>query len=99
MPPASLKTCYKPNGKVVMRQIAGETILVPISGDIADMQKLYALNDVGALVWSNLNGQRSLQVVAAELTESFDVNIEEAQADTLAFITQLLDQNLASVAS
>ena len=82
-----------------MRQIAGETILVPISGDIADMQKLYALNDVGALVWSNLNGQRSLQVVAAELTESFDVNIEEAQADTLAFITQLLDQNLASVTS
>ena len=79
---------------VVTRDIVGETILVPIRGKLADMQRIFTLNDVGAFVWANLDGERSLGEICEDLRTEFDVHKEQAEKDLGDFISDLLEAEL-----
>jgi hypothetical protein len=76
-------------GDVILREIAGEVFLVPIRGRLADLQELFVLNDVGEWIWQRLDGTSSLDSLATELCETFDVSIDDATADLEAFIGEL----------
>jgi hypothetical protein len=85
---------YKKDETVVTRDIVGETILVPIRGKLADMQRIFSLNDVGAYIWSSLDGERSLGEICEDLRLDFDVQSDQAQRDMSEFISQLLEADL-----
>jgi hypothetical protein len=42
---------FRKREEVVSREIAGETILVPIRGKLVDMERIFSVNPVGAHVW------------------------------------------------
>ena len=90
----TLKKIYKRKDDIVHRRIAGETILVPIRGSLADMQKIFSLNPIGELIWQDLDGSRSLQQISEDIQSSFEVTKEEAGADLEAFIAELLREGL-----
>ena len=79
---------------VVTRDIVGETILVPIRGKLADMQRIFTLNDVGKFIWSSLDGERSLGEICEDLRTEFDVHKEQAEKDLGDFISELLEAGL-----
>jgi hypothetical protein len=85
---------YKRDETVVARDIVGETILVPIRGKLADMQRIFTLNDVGTFIWHNLDGERSLDEICDDLQAEFDVNREQAERDMSDFISELLEAEL-----
>jgi hypothetical protein len=85
---------YKRDETVVTRDIVGEMILVPIRGKLADMQRIFTLNDVGAYIWSSLDGERSLGEICEDLRLDFDVKKEQAQRDMSDFISELLEADL-----
>ena len=89
-----MKEVYKKKSDIVYRKVAGETILVPISGRLADMQRIFALNPVGEFIWDELDGSRTLQQIREDIQSSFDVAREEANADLEAFIAELLKEGL-----
>ena len=76
------------NNDIVSRNIAGETILVPIRGNLADMQNIFTLNKIGAFIWERLDGKRPLSQIIGLLLDHFDVSSEEAENDILEFIAQ-----------
>lgn len=82
---------------LVTRRIAGETLIVPIRGDIADMERLFWLNEVGSRMWSLLDGARTLQQVADLVAEEYEVSAEEACADLLGLAAELHASGLALV--
>lgn len=79
---------------VVVRRIADETLLVPITGELAKMQKIFVLDDVGEFVWECLDGRTDLAAVVRKVTESFDVSIEQAETDIGEFAAALLEAGL-----
>ncbi|HWR97439.1 MAG TPA: PqqD family protein [Candidatus Methanoperedens sp.] len=81
-------------GEVVRREIAGETILVPIRGRAADMRRMYALNPSAAFVWERIDGARSLEEILDELLAAFAGERETARADVDAFIATALAEGL-----
>jgi len=85
---------FKRDESVVTRNIVGETILVPIRGKLADMQRIFTLNNVGAYIWSNLDGERSLGEICDDLQVDFDVQREQAERDLSDFISELLEAEL-----
>jgi len=89
-----VREVYKKKDDIVYRKVAGETILVPISGRLADMQMIFALNPVGEFIWEELDGSRTLQQIREDIQSSFDVAREEANADLEAFIAELLKEGL-----
>jgi hypothetical protein len=80
---------------VVMREIVGETFLVPIHGHIADLQELFVLNEVGRYLWDRLDGMSSVDELIAAVFSEFNVEEQEARRDTLMFLEDLMRAGLA----
>ncbi|CAB1073210.1 hypothetical protein D1AOALGA4SA_1796 [Olavius algarvensis Delta 1 endosymbiont] len=80
---------YQRNENFVFRRIENETILVPIKDKVGDMGSIYNLNEVGALVWEQLDGRRTLGEIGDKIVAQFEVETREAQADICEFIEQL----------
>ncbi len=80
---------YKKNESFVFRKIEAETLLVPIKDNVGDMGSIYNLNDVGAFVWEQIDGVKSLQDIKNRLLEEYEVSSREAEDDLLEYIAQL----------
>ena len=76
------------------RQVAGEALLVPVRGRLAEMQKIFALNLVAGHIWQELDGKRSLGEIRDSVMAHFDVGREEADRDVQEFIEELLEAGL-----
>lgn len=85
---------YARRDGVVLREVAGEQILVPIKRNVADLKAIFALNGVGRCIWELLDGTRGIDAVLAGLLERFDVSHEEASADLQVFVERLSQAGL-----
>ncbi len=86
---AALSHRYARHEDVVTREILGETLLVPISASIADMQNIFALNGTGAFVWERLDGHTTLAGIRDALARDFDVAPDAAWGDLAALVGDL----------
>ena len=48
------------NEEVISRKIAGETILVPVRGRLADMRRIFTLNPVAEYIWHRIDGKNTI---------------------------------------
>jgi Coenzyme PQQ synthesis protein D (PqqD) len=85
---------YARRDDVVLREVAGEQLLVPIRNDPDGMQAIFALTGTGVFVWGLLDGERPTGAILAAILERFDVTPEEAEADLNAFIERLTKAGL-----
>jgi len=88
------KRVIKKKKDIVSREIAGETILVPLRGNLTDLQRIWSLNPVAAYIYKNLDGQKSLEDIRNEILSIFDVQKEDADSDIQEFISELLRSDL-----
>jgi hypothetical protein len=79
---------------IVSRMVAGELFLVPVAGNLADMQRIFTITKVAEFIWDRLDGQRSLSDIRNDVVEQFDVDEEQADSDIQAFVTELLTEGL-----
>lgn len=86
-----LDAVFARNEQVVSRKIVDELILVPMRKDVADMETLYTLNEVGARVYELIDGTRPVREIVNTIVNEFDVTEPQATSDVRAFIEQLLD--------
>jgi hypothetical protein len=84
-----LDQVYQRNENFVFRRIEGETILVPIRSNVGDLDCIYSLNPVGALVWERLDGVADLKAIRGAIAAEYDVGKRKAQADLLEFIQDM----------
>lgn len=78
------------NERVVSRKIVDELILVPVRRNVAEMESIYTLNDVGARVYELIDGERTIRQICDVIVEEFEVSIEEAERDALEFLEKLV---------
>jgi len=88
------KDVFRKKQEIVSRHIAGETILVPVMGKLADMQKIFTLNKVGEFIWSRLDGEKGLEEIRDEIVAQFTVEKEQAAAEMNEFIRELMKEDL-----
>jgi len=73
----------------VLRRIADESILVPVSPQLKNRDCLFVLNETGYVVYAGIRGGQSLGQIERSILEDFDgVTAEQARSD----ITQIIDQ-------
>jgi hypothetical protein len=76
-------------GDFVTRSVADETIVVPIRAGVGDLDSIYTFNDVGAVIWSLIDGTKNIDEIVDEVTDRFEVKPEEARKDVLEFLGTL----------
>jgi hypothetical protein len=78
----------------VSREIAGETIVVPICSGVGDMEAVYSFNGLGGELWRLLERERSPQELVDWVAENFEVTPEAASTDVASFLADLLEVGL-----
>ena len=73
----------------VTREIAGETIIVPIRNRVGDLDSIFTLNEVGTLIWQLLDGQTNSHQIVEAIHRTYDVEEEDAARDTADFLESL----------
>jgi len=91
-----LEKVFLPKKEIVSRPILDEMILVPIRGNLADMQKVFTLNSVAQYVWEHLDGTATMGDILSGVVEQFDVKKEIAQADLSELMTDLTKHGLVT---
>lgn len=86
-----LESCPQPNPKVVGRVVDDEAVLV-----LPEKGKVKVLNEVGARIWSLVDGKRSVRQIAAEICREYQVEQFEAEEDTLAFLNDLAGRGVVA---
>jgi hypothetical protein len=82
------------SGDYVTRRIAGETIVVPIRAEAAQLDSVYVFNDVGARVWDLVENGRSADELTKTIVTEFEVTSERASRDVSAFLVLLSEAGL-----
>ena len=85
MPPGT----FRRSGNYAVRRIAGETIVVPIRAQAAELDSVYVLNDVGGTIWGLLETERSAEEIARVVAAEFEVTPAAASADVGQFLAVL----------
>jgi hypothetical protein len=91
---AGLSSRFRKKEDIVTRRIAGETLLVPVYGDLANMERIFALDPVAAFIWEQLDEEKSLKDIRDGVLDAFDVNEEQAETDIFEFIEELIKASL-----
>ena len=81
---------YVKNDDFVQREVAGECILIPIRRQLTDVNSLYVLNDTGAALWRRIDGEKTLQAIALDFLNEFDVAQLQLEKDVASLIEDLL---------
>lgn len=82
---------YQRSSDFIYRKIINEMVLVPIHLNIADMESIYTLNDVGASIWERLEEPISLEQLTSELVSEYDSDPETITQELIAFLQELQD--------
>jgi hypothetical protein len=78
----------------VTRRIAGETLIMPVSGRVMDLESIYVMNLVGSRIWELLRSPTSVDRIAETLAGEFEVSPERAVEDVAEFIASLDERGL-----
>lgn len=91
----SVQTCVRRQEGVVLREVAGEHMLVPTVSREVDLDSLFLLNTTGVFVWEQMNDDSSVADLSEAVGKEFSIDSEQAAADVKAFLLSLLERKLA----
>jgi hypothetical protein len=85
---------YKRADDVICRQVGHESILVPISNNVGNLDYIFTLSPVAARIWELLDGSRSVDQVVETLCDEYDVTRDQATADLDELVSNLEEVSL-----
>lgn len=80
--------------ELIKREIAGDTILVPVGKTLYDSNGLFALNELGAFIWNLLPEVDSEEQICEAVLVEYEVSAEEAARDVAEFMEKLRQLNI-----
>jgi hypothetical protein len=83
---------YRRSRAFAFRAIDEDLILVPVSAGAADMDSIFIINEVGRVIWENVEAKTFADIVAL-VVAAFDVTSGVAEADTRSFLADLTAMN------
>lgn len=82
------------NHDFLLREIAGESILLPVGEAAQRMSGLVDLNESGTLLWKKLEKDCTEQELVEALLQEYDVSEATAKADVEKFIVKMREAGL-----
>ena len=73
----------------LLRQAAGLTVIVPVGRAAVNFPGMISVNETGAFLWDCLSAEQTVESLAAALTETYQVEQTQAEADVRAFLEHL----------
>lgn len=79
---------------LIKREIAGDTILIPVGKTVYDNNGLFVLNELGAFLWDRLPEAEGEEDLLRAVLAEYEVSEEEAGADITDFLAKLREMGI-----
>jgi hypothetical protein len=93
-----LNQIFTKGNDLITRNIAGETLIVPVRGRVGDLDSIFTLNEIGVRVWTMLDGKSDVANIVKAITEEYDVTEDTASQDVSELLQSLAEAGLVSAA-
>jgi len=85
-----INTKYFKNPDIIVREIEGEYLMIPITSGIGDMEdEMYTLNETGIAIWEKLSPDKTLETVIEELCQEYTADKNEITNDVIGLMKEL----------
>ncbi len=84
----------KVKDNLILREIAGSWIIVPVAEMVVEFNGLMNLNESGAFLWKKLAEGAEMDELLSGLLSEYDIDEETAKADIQEFVGQLMEKGL-----
>jgi Coenzyme PQQ synthesis protein D (PqqD) len=82
---------------VVSRVVAGETLIVPIRGNVGDLASIYSFNHTGTLIWKLLEKENTLEGLVDGVAREYGVERDRVKSDVQKFVEELTAAGLLEI--
>ena len=79
----------KLNKTFVLRQVAGNWVVLPLSDATVNFNGMLSLNETGVMLWKLLEQGSTREALAQALTDEYDVTYDQALADVDEYLGKL----------
>ncbi len=79
----------KINGEFVVREIAGEYLLIPVGEVALNVHGMISVTESGRLLWDELKSGCTFAQLVETILGEYDVNQETAETDVCEFLEKL----------
>lgn len=84
----------KINKEFILREIAGDYVIVPVGETAVQFNGMISVNETGALLWRCLQEETDLEHMVQALTDEYDVSVDMARNDAEEFIAMLRQHSI-----
>ena len=78
----------------ILREVAGNYIVVAVGEEAMDFNGLITTNETGAFLWNKLSNDISESDLVCAMLEEYEIDQETAAADISAFLLKLKEAEL-----
>ena len=78
----------------ILREIAGDYIIIPTGKTILEFNGLITVNDVGVFLWNKLQEEITFEELLQSVLDEYDVEEDVAREDIQEFLDQLVKGNI-----
>ena len=73
----------------LLKEIAGNYVVVPVGDELVDLNCMITLNESGAFLWNNLKNDITEEALLSALLSEYDADKEIAAADIKEFLSNV----------
>ena len=81
----------KINKEYVLREIAGDYIIIPVGKTVLEFNGLITVNEVGVFLWNMLQKEVSMDDLVKAVLSEYEVEEAVARADIQEFLDKLIE--------
>lgn len=85
----NLQSLQKIKKGFVTREVGAELVLVPLTGNVSQMNELFTMNETGRFIWENIHEETTVEELVEKMVETFDVTPEIAEKDISSFLDRM----------
>ena len=78
----------------IKREVAGDTVLVPVGKTVLEANGLFVMNELGAFIWDLLPGAETEADICQAVLAEYEVSPEEAARDIAEFMETLREMEI-----
>ena len=75
----------------VLREIAGDYVIIPVGKTVIEFNGLITVNEVGVSIWNMLQNEVTFDQIVQGILNEYEVEESVAREDIREFLDQLID--------
>lgn len=85
------------NNDFIMREIAGETFLIPVGEASVQINGMITLNGMSAFIWKALETEKTEEGLIKEILNVYEVGEKQVKEDLAEFLERMKSLNMVKI--